>query len=472
MARILSTLFVLQLSLAASAQAGSIDLGFAPQDLTGGTNDGLDGSCRAIAVQPDGKVLVAGDFTHCNGVERSRIARLNTDGSLDPSFDPGYGVNGSVRALALQADGSIVIGGAFTYVDGVPCNRIARLTPNGEVDNGFDTGNGFNHDVLALAIQPDGRLLVGGDFGSCDGESGNRIARLNTDGSRDHSFDLEDGVLDAIRVILPLTNGTVVIGGSFSSIEDQPRHGIARLLNDGSLDTDFDPEGWYGSSVHTISALPNGQLMVGGILPGSLARLNADGSTDGSFMPSGSGFTGWDPWVFAVRPDLQGRVLVAGRFTHYNGSAVNGIARLNIDGSLDEQFQSGEGFNSDVFAMALQSDGKVLTGGFFDAVDGTPRSRVARLLAEDLSTAIAGTNDLAFEVYPNPSTGPVTITSSVNAPASIVIMELNGRIVSEGAVASAGHLRRAVDLGQEPRGVYVVRMTSGAEVLTRRLVIQ
>jgi hypothetical protein len=176
--------------------------------------------------------------------------------------------------------------------------------------------------------------------------------------------------------------------------------------------------------------------------------------------------------VFAVQPDAQGRLLVAGRFTHFNGSAVNGIARLNADGSLDEQFQSGEGSNSDVFAMAVQPDGKVLIGGFFDSVDGTPRNHVARLLAEDLSTAFAEAYNASLAVFPNPSSGAVTITSTVNAPASIVITELNGRIVSEGAVTSAGQLRRAVDLGQEPKGVYVVRITTGAEVLTRRLVIQ
>ena len=86
MARLLSASLVLFLSVSALAQAGSVDLGFAPQDMTGGTNDGLNGSCRAIAVQPDGKVLVGGDFTHANGMERGRIARLNADGSLDELF--------------------------------------------------------------------------------------------------------------------------------------------------------------------------------------------------------------------------------------------------------------------------------------------------------------------------------------------------------------------------------------------------
>jgi uncharacterized delta-60 repeat protein len=472
MARIFSAVLVLLHAVAGSAQAGNVDLSFAPMDITGGSDHGLDGSCRAIGVQPDGKVLVAGDFTHCNGLERGRIARMNADGTLDLSFDPGYGANGSVRTLAVQPDGSIIIGGSFTYVNGVPCNRIARLTANGAVDEGFDPGNGFNHDVFALALQPDGRILVGGDFGSCNGEDGNRIARLYADGSRDHSFELEDGVLDAVRVIVPLANGTVIIGGSFSSIDDQPRNGIARLLTDGGLDVEFAPEGWYGGSVNTVIPLANGQLIVGGNLPGSLARLNADGSTDAEFLSSGIGFTGWDPWVFAVQPDAQGRLLVAGRFTHFNGTAVNGIARLTENGDLDPTFQSGEGFNSDVFAMAVQPDGKVLTGGFFDSVNGTARNRVARLLAEDLSTALWETNDVQLAVFPNPSSGPVVISSTMGGSASLVITDLNGRMVEEQQNLPAGVVQRHLDLGQEPKGVYVVRITAGNEVHTRRVVIQ
>jgi uncharacterized delta-60 repeat protein len=283
---------------------------------------------------------------------------------------------------------------------------------------------------------------------------------------------LEDGVLDAIQVIVPIANGTMVIGGAFSSIDGQSRNGIARLLADGSLDEGFTPEGWYGGSVRTVVALPNGQLVVGGILPGSLARLNPDGSTDGSFMQSGVGFTGWDPWVYAVQPDAQGRLLVAGRFTHYNGAAVNGIARLNADGSMDDQFQSGEGFNSDVFAMAVQPDGKVLTGGFFDSVDGTPRERIARLLSEDLSTSVAASNAYSFDVFPNPSSGLVTIRSQVDAPSSIMITDLNGRLVEEQRNIGTGTLQRHIELGGEPKGVYVVRITVGDEMLMRRVVIQ
>lgn len=473
MERFLSSALIVLLTIAASAQAGSVDLGFAPQDITGGNNDGLDGSCLAIAVQPDGKVLVAGDFTHCNGVSRGRISRMNADGSLDASFDPGYGANGSVRALALQSDGSIIIGGSFTYVDGVPCNRIARLTACGAVDDGFDAGNGFNHDVFALALQPDGKIMVGGAFGSCNGESGDRIVRLNPDGTHDHSFHLQDGVLDAVRVITIVPDGRLLIGGTFSSIDGQPRNGIARLLADGSLDEGFVPQGWPGGCVYTMAPLPNGQLVVGGILPGSLARLNADGSTDEAFMLNGVGFTGWDPWVFAVQPDPDGRLLVAGRFTHFNGNAVNGVARLNDDGSLDAAFQSGEGFNSDVFSMALQPDGKLLTGGFFDSVDGTPRNRVARLLSEDMSTAFDGQISAAsLELSPNPSSGPVVISSTVGATGYIVITDLNGRLVEEHQLFSTGLNQRHIDLGREPKGVYLVRVTAGDRVITRRLVIQ
>jgi uncharacterized delta-60 repeat protein len=141
------------LSLTALAQAGSVDPSFDPTDLSGGMANGLNGSCRAIATQADGKILVAGDFNLVNGVERMRIARMEADGSLDLGFDPGYGANGGVRALAVQADGKILVGGLFTYFNGLYCNHLVRLNADGSLDEGFDAGNGFDGNVLALAVQ-------------------------------------------------------------------------------------------------------------------------------------------------------------------------------------------------------------------------------------------------------------------------------------------------------------------------------
>ena len=80
-----------------------------------------------IAVQSDGRIVIGGRFTSYDGVARNRIARLHTDGSLDESFDPGVGLDDFPEAIAVQSDGKILIGGNFTSYDGVARNRVARL---------------------------------------------------------------------------------------------------------------------------------------------------------------------------------------------------------------------------------------------------------------------------------------------------------------------------------------------------------
>ena len=127
---------------AALAQAGSLDLTFDP-------GDGADSTIRSVVLQPDGKILIAGDFTSYEGTSRNHIARLNADGSLDTSFDPGTGTNDDTEhdepggyPIAVQADGKILIGGHFTNYNGTARNRIARLNADGSLDPSFDPGAG------------------------------------------------------------------------------------------------------------------------------------------------------------------------------------------------------------------------------------------------------------------------------------------------------------------------------------------
>src|SRR5439155_11936412 len=136
------------------------------------------GSVNALAVQPDGKVLVGGSFYSINGTNRPGIARLNANGSLDNSFNPGTGANG-VSSVALQPDGKVLIGGGFTTVNGANRSGIARLNANGSLDGSFNPGTGVNGTVYSVALQPDGKVLIGGEFTSINGTNRNRIARLN-----------------------------------------------------------------------------------------------------------------------------------------------------------------------------------------------------------------------------------------------------------------------------------------------------
>ena len=138
-----------------------------------------------MAVQADGKIVLGGDFTMVNGTPRNRIARLNADGSLESTatFNPGTGVNGIVSSVAVQADGKVVLGGVFTTVNGTARSRIARLNPNGSLESTvtFNQGTGANNTVFSVAMQADGKIVLGGSFSTVNGTARNRIARLAND---------------------------------------------------------------------------------------------------------------------------------------------------------------------------------------------------------------------------------------------------------------------------------------------------
>ena len=225
--RLKTTAFCLLLSLtcAVTLRAQSALDGFDPN---------ANGSILAVVVQPDGKILLGGSFTTLapNGgasVTRNRIARLNPDGTLDTAFNPN--ADGTVNAIAVQADGRVLAGGTFTIIGGQPRNRIARLdTTSGLADSLNPNANG---EVLAIALQADGKILVGGDFSgvsSIGGQTRNRIARLDpTTGAAD-SFD--PNAQSTVRALLVQPDGKILVGGAFNganSIGGQLRQRIARL---------------------------------------------------------------------------------------------------------------------------------------------------------------------------------------------------------------------------------------------------
>ena len=136
-----------------------------------------------MTLQSDGKILIGGDFTKVNGDNRNRIARLNGDSSLDQTFNTGTGADKPVTALALQNDGKVLMGGFFTFVRGNTLRYFARLNTDGAVDQSFNIGSGASNLVSALTVQPNGKIILGGAFTAVDGINRNRMARLNKSGS-------------------------------------------------------------------------------------------------------------------------------------------------------------------------------------------------------------------------------------------------------------------------------------------------
>jgi len=288
-----------------------------------------DGNVYAMVIQPDGKIVVGGSFTQVqpNGVDaavtRNHIARFTVDGRLDLAFDPN--VDGQINAIALQSDGKILIAGKFGAVGGVTRTRGARLNSNGSLDTTFADpalSGGLIPEVSAVAVQPDGKVLFGGGFISAGGQTRNRIARFSSSGAIDANFDPNANSLVLAIAVQP--DGKIVIGGGFTTLGASAvaRKRLARLNPDGTPDS-FDPSA--DNSVNVIELMPDGRILVGGTFTkmtpngGSelsvirITRLNADGGVTSGFLSTADGA------VSAIKLQPDGRILVGGAFAGIGG---------------------------------------------------------------------------------------------------------------------------------------------------------
>jgi uncharacterized delta-60 repeat protein len=379
----------------------------------------------ALALQPDEKVLIGGDFRAYDGIAANYITRLNTNGSLDATFNAGTGANNPVYGIALQLDGKILIGGVFTTYNGAPANRIGRLNTDGSLDATF-TGTGANNAISTIAVQPDGKILVGGTFTTYNGTAINRLARLNADGSLDATFNPGTGASSTVLAFALQPDGKILMGGAFTSYNGTAANYITRLNADGSIDATFTGTG-ASSTVSSLALQANGNILVGGnftvydgVAKNYIARLNTDGSIDATFTGTGAGSQ-----VTALALQTDGKILVGGAFTSYNGTTTNRLARLNTDGSLDPLF-TGTGASNTVLALILQPDGKILTGGSFIAYSGIGRNRVARI---NSVAVILPLQLLAFSGSANSSTNLLQwqTATEINTRAFVVEKSIDGR---------------------------------------------
>jgi uncharacterized delta-60 repeat protein len=377
-------------------------------------------SIEAIAQQVDGKLVIGGNFSSVNGVPCDGLARLYPDGTLDTSFHPSLEPSG-VSAMALQTDGKLLIGGDVRSVNGVVCHGLARLHSDGRLDESFAPASNSVPSVMALAVQPDGKVLAAVHH-SAVSQATSHLARLLADGSVDGSFSAQageshDGLIHAIAV---QPDGKILMAGSFLTINGLPRRGIARLHPDGSLDLSFNPGS--GAEVQNLVLQPDGRIVVvgafnqfNGVPRGGVARLNADGSLDLGFDTD---LVEGGPFSVALQSD--GRILVGGSFTSVAGLARNGIARLNSDGTLDRGFDPRGGVqpitDGCVRAIVVQADGKiVIAGSDFLSFDDFPCHRICRLFGD------LGPSAPTISVQPDSQIIPAgsTATFSVNATGTL-----------------------------------------------------
>ncbi len=302
---------------------GAVDTSF---DIGTGPNQDID----ALAIQADGKLLVAGDFTSFNGTTRNGIARLNTDGSLDSSFNPGSGPNDVIRAIAVQSDGKIVVGGSFTtFAGSATGSGVVRLNSDGGIDNTFDATHSF-FIVHAVEIQPsDDKILIGGSDG---------LRRLETNGNNDATFAAT--ITGTVYDIAFQSDGKVLVGGAITQCNGGAIENFVRLDTAGVTDnTVVQPN----DAVWTIHVSSDDTVFIGGefdTISGHAANhvIGIDIQDSWYYVDFSAGY-GTNGTVYSIAEQSGGELVIGGWFSKYDAEdAPNGLVRITEWGGIDENF--------------------------------------------------------------------------------------------------------------------------------------
>jgi uncharacterized delta-60 repeat protein len=477
-------------------QQGVVSTGFTP---------GVEAGARAIVLQPDGKIVVAGYSGTGNGADFA-LARYNPDGSLDPTFGSGGKVSTSIGgqdgayAIILQPDGKIVVGGTNAYAFGA--FTLVRYTPTGALDPTFGTGGIVTTDVIGnqqdavygLALQPDGKIVAAGKAGFYFG-----LARYNPNGSLDPTFE-GDGMVTTLfpegdawaNAVTLQPDGKIVAAGAVhpSSSDD---FALARYNPDGSLDPTFDGDGRVVNefslnydSAAAVQLQPDGKIVAAGLITTAddgtqdltadfgAARYNPDGSLDLSFDGDGWVSTFFRPDTFefgrglVIQPD--GTLVIAGAIDTHPQQVTFGLLRYLPSGALDPAFGTGgklqawanqSAANERARAVALQPDGKIVLAGLLGNVgDGFRLVRYTADGARDPSFGMNGeiqthfteTGDAAFALLVQPD-GKIVAAGHVGYLDRFALARYNpdgsldpgfgtgGRVTTSIAVGEAGQVR-------------------------------
>jgi uncharacterized delta-60 repeat protein len=355
---------------------------------------GANGAVDALVLQADQRILVGGEFTTVGGCSNSYLARLSADGAVDASFNPAGQTDGSVQCLLQQPDGKVLVAGSFTHLVGQPRRALARLLPDGSIDAAFDASGvlSTNSQIFSLALQADGRLLVG--YTEWD-ERLSQVVRLHTNGAPDPTFVCTNIITSYLFTLLPLPDGGVLCGGNPGPRTLDTHSLLFRLKPNGEADATFDAR-LELSSVFCLLKQPNGQILVGGLLNRigasksiPLLRLNADLQWDETFQSDLTDATGrYGAVAYSLLPQPGGKLLVGGNFAEVGGYWRRNIVRLNPQGHVDGCWDPGLGLGESpepgpVRAMVLQPDGRILIGGQFQGCDTAYGQRnLARLLSQ------------------------------------------------------------------------------------------
>jgi uncharacterized delta-60 repeat protein len=387
---------------------GSLDITF---NING---SGTTNAIKDIAILPSGKIAIGGLFTTFNNVSRMKNARLNADGTLDTTYNYNPGSTAVVNDVESYGDGRIIIGGTDTSAN---WSKLSRLNSDGSLDATFAGRIYHRGTVYAVWAQPDGKVLVGGNFQRVNGIARFNFARLNQDGTVDSNFVVTPN--STVRSIALQADGKILIAGQFTNVNNIFKLPLVRLNPaDGSLDESFALGVNQVTSVDKVVALPDGKILVAvninsTIEPAKVIRLNSNGSIDPTFNQAIATITGsaGDTLIKALEVQADGKIVIGGGFTQINGTPRGRIARLNADGTLDTTFNPPFGANNGILDLTIQTNGSIVIGGYFTGVNGVNNRRFLARLASDgsLDTSFNPTLDDAVYAVEKQSDGKILI---------------------------------------------------------------
>ncbi len=422
-------------------------------------------------IQPDGKIIVCGDFSKYHGYGVNRFIRLYPDGSIDTAMHTT--LNQSAIDIAIDpAINKMYIVGNFTACKTKIHKYIVRIFMDGEIDTTFHHGYAFDQSTKAIVVQPDGKIIVGGVFLYYDSTNVNRIVRLLSDGSIDPTFFMGTGFNGEVKDLVLQSDGKIVVVGNFTSYNSNAIQNIVRLNTDGSIDTSFHCNVGLNGVGYSLALQQDGKILVGGMFTNyngdyspRLTRINTDGSPDLTFL-SGAAFSNGVVNEIIIQPD--GKILVAGDFLSYDNHSSPHLVRINTDGTYDNTLVTGTGFNSKLRTISLQSDGKVICGGEFTKYQQYFIDYLCRLEAA-VPVSVSEMPVSEFQLYPNPSAGnfSIRLNETISLPATLSITNLVGQELKR---IKLFNVNNSISIDQ-PAGIYLMRISDGKNEFSRKVIV-
>lgn len=419
----------------------------------------------ASVLQPDGKIVAVGNFSIYNGVNVGRLVRINTDGSIDASFttNNGVGFNYAAQDVTLQSDGKILIAmytSATNHTfNGVSIKKLIRLNANGTLDTSFNYYQSvttiFNPEKIAL--QSDGKIVIGHMSG--------QVTRLNSNGTLDSTFAAGTGfsgtgfpVITSLKIDV---NGKIVVGGCFTTFNGSPTNKLARLNINGSLDSTLNTgTGFAGptasAGITCIDFQTDGKIVVGGNITSyngniinRVARINSNGDYDSSFSFSETIF---NSKVSAIKIQNDGQILIAGSS---NTNLTTGISfvRVNPSGTNDNTLNiSSNFFGFLIISIHIQTDNKIILAGNFINYNTYAVNRIFRMTNPVLSSSDFSQNRIV--VYPNPVATYLNL-QDIEDNSTFTIFDLLGKQVLAGNLT-----QKTINVEALKQGLYLLKVKS------------